>query len=320
MTLSQQPVLMQLPAALLLSCTITSAAELRFTVIPVDEAAEHNAAAVIDVNRDGKLDIVSGQWWYDLAADTRHKVREIEIIRGRYDDYSNLPVDVNGDGRIDIVSANYRSSKLLWIEQPADPNVEWIVHLIAEPGPMETARLADVNGDGRPDVLPNGRDWAAWWEFRSHNGQVAWTRHELPKELAGHGIGYGDVNGDGRIDVIGPRGWAEAPIDPINQQWTWHGEFTLHRDSTVPILVFDVTAMATAIWSGAAPITPASSGWNRRKMTTVGCGKSTSSIPHGRNATRWSWPTSMRTAGRKSSPASASWPMTAMIAANGTRW
>ena len=45
------------------SCTIASAAELRFTVVHVDENADQNAAAVINVNRDGKLDVVSGQCW-----------------------------------------------------------------------------------------------------------------------------------------------------------------------------------------------------------------------------------------------------------------
>jgi dienelactone hydrolase len=229
------------------------ASDLRFVVHVVDEAAEHNAAAAIDVNRDGRLDIVSGQWWYDLASGERHKVRDVEIIRGRYDDYSNLPLDINGDGRLDLVSANYRSGKLYWIEQPADPLATWRAHVIAEPGPMETARLVDLNRDGQLDVLPNGRDWAAWWELRRQEGAVQWLRHELPKELAGHGIGAGDVNGDGLIDVVGPRGWAEAPPDPVTGTWRWHADFTLHRDSTIPILVADIDSDGDAdlVWSRA---------------------------------------------------------------------
>lgn len=229
------------------------AADLRFVVHTLDETAEHNAAAVIDVNRDGRLDIVSGQWWYDLTHGQRYRVREIEIIRGRYDDYSNLPVDLNGDGRLDLVSANYRSGKLYWIEQPPEPTVLWTTHLIAAPGPMETARLVDLNGDGQLDVLPNGRDWAAWWEFRRENSKVQWLRHELPQALAGHGIGAGDVNGDGRLDVVGSRGWAEAPLDAIREPWIWRPEFTLHRDSSIPILVVDIDLDGDAdiVWSRA---------------------------------------------------------------------
>ena len=30
---------------------------------------------------------------------------------------------------------------------------------------METGRLFDMDGDGRLDVLPNGQQFAAWWEL-----------------------------------------------------------------------------------------------------------------------------------------------------------
>jgi len=62
----------------------------------------------------------------------------------------------------------------------------------------------------------------------------------LPDELAGHGIGAGDINGDGRTDVVGPHGWAEAPVNPRTDRWIFHAEFTLWRDASIPILVQDV--------------------------------------------------------------------------------
>ena len=77
-------------------------------------------AAVIDVNNDGKLDIVSGGFWYEAPAWKKHFLREVEVIRGRFDDYSNLEVDVNADGWTDIVSVNYRSKSLFWIEHPGE--------------------------------------------------------------------------------------------------------------------------------------------------------------------------------------------------------
>lgn len=243
---------------LVVLCATTVAAtagEPRFRVHPIDPESANSSSAVIDVNRDGKLDVVAGGWWYEAPAWNRHFVREVEVIRGRNDDYSNLPLDVNGDGRLDLISANYRSGRIYWIEQPADANAPWTTHLAAEPGRMETARLADMNGDGRLDLLPNGVDWAAWWEIRTRSGDdgraaVSWIRHDLPRELAGHGVGSGDINGDGRLDVVSSKGWAEAPAD-ANGAWTFRPEFRLHRDACIPILVFDVDhdGDADVVWS-----------------------------------------------------------------------
>jgi hypothetical protein len=73
----------------------------------------------------------------------------------------------------------------------------------------------------------------------SGNGETEWLRHDLPMELAGHGIGFGDINGDGRGDIVGCRGWAEAPVDRVNDGWTWHPEFDLGAGISIPILVED---------------------------------------------------------------------------------
>jgi hypothetical protein len=105
---------------------------------------------------------------------------------------------------------------------------------------METGRLADVDDDGQMDVLPNGMDFAAWWEFDSRSDQVVWIRHDLPKEIAGHGIGFGDVNRDGRGDIVGRKGWLEAPVDRRADRWNFHPDFELDGDASIPILVLDV--------------------------------------------------------------------------------
>lgn len=229
---------------LVLFCGSASAAELRFVRHEVDARSELAAAAAMDVNHDGRLDIVTGAAWYEAPAWKKHTVREVEFIRGRYDDYSCLPLDVNGDGWTDFITANYRSEKLAWIEHPGEKLGPWQEHVIEKPGPMETGRLYDINGDGRPDILPNGRDFAAWWELvgdpaSGSKPSVVWRRHELPPQVIGHGVGFGDINGDGRGDVIGPTGWAAAPRDP-RQPWNFFAEFDLGRDASVPILVLDV--------------------------------------------------------------------------------
>ena len=207
--------------------------------------SQFSACAVFDVNHDDHPDIFCGGFWYQGPDWIPHRTRDVPLIRGRYDDYSNLPMDVDGDGWTDIVSVNYRSRSLYWIEHPGESLGQWKTHLIDSPGESETGRLADIDGDGKWDVLPNGTKFAGWFELvhrpddRGHSGPV-WLRHDLPDQVAGHGLGWGDVDGDGRPDIVAPNGWLQGPLDPRQDRWRWHAEFQLHRDASIPILVHDV--------------------------------------------------------------------------------
>ncbi len=209
--------------------------------------SEFMAAAVFDVNKDGKLDIVCGGFWYEAPTWKKHFLRNVEIRGGRPDGYAHQVLDVNGDGWPDLITVNWRTSSLKWIEHPGANlarGQEWKAHVIAVPGSSETGRLVDLLGDGTPVLLPCGANFAAWWELRRQPNPGGgftpeWLRHDLPRELAGHGIGVGDINGDGRLDIVGRNGWAEAPKDRRTGRWLWHADFDLDQAS-IPILVVDV--------------------------------------------------------------------------------
>lgn len=215
--------------------TVTPPTDLQFRLHVINAESIFSSCAVLDVNGDSRPDIVSGGFWYEAPSWKRHVVREVEVINGRPDGYSHLEMDVNRDGWIDLIHVNFRSRSIYWLEHPGPAPGEWKKHLVAEPGPMETGRLYDVDGDGQLDVLPNGWDFAAWWEVTDST----WIRHDITPEGRGHGMGFGDINGDGRGDFIGPGGWAEAPPDRKKQKWIWHPEFDLGRTS-IPIIVADV--------------------------------------------------------------------------------
>ncbi len=210
----------------------------------INSKSEFEAAGVLDVDGDGKLDILSGNTWYQAPSWTPVKVRNIEKIGTYYNEFATLPFDVNGDGRPDFITAAYFGKNVGWVENPGEKGKEWAYHEIDLPGTSEAAALVDLSGDGQPDVLPNSTNVVVWYDLGSLTSGTTppnrvWKKHDLGKEAVGHGVGSGDVNGDGRTDLITPKGWFESPADPKTDTWTWHPEWQLGATG-IQILARDV--------------------------------------------------------------------------------
>ncbi|MEQ1824504.1 MAG: VCBS repeat-containing protein [Pirellula sp.] len=205
-------------------------APIQWKLHSINDQSPFEACGAADFNGDGKIDIFSGDSWYAAPNWTRHKVREVPASTNPhyYEDFCDSPLDVNGDGHIDIVTCNYFGKRVGWIENPGkDATQAWIEHEIDLPGSMETGELVDINGDGKPDFLPNVMSNVVWYELTQQKPRVVWTKHDLGKEGAGHGVGAGDINGDGRTDIITPKGWYERPADASSNEWPFHAEFQL---------------------------------------------------------------------------------------------
>jgi hypothetical protein len=195
--------------------------------------------AVVDMNRDGRLDIISGENWYEQGRPAagagprfiKHKFRDLPYTFDYLEDLSDLAIDVNYDGYPDVVSCSYWSKPLTWWENPGTSGRPWREHLIESGSPVEFVFLVDILNTGQPlQLLPQfgRRDFPlAWYELAGRGARDPWVRHEISPRSYGHGIGAGDVNGDGRTDIITPQGWFEAPPDPRNGKWIFHPEFEL---------------------------------------------------------------------------------------------
>ena len=198
----------------------------------------YESAGVFDVNNDGKLDIVSGGFWYEAPNWTKHKVRDVLPADEYYDDFSTIAMDVNGDGYMDFVTGGWWGHKLQWIENPKGKPVEWTVHDIDEVGSIETTRAWDVDGDGELEIVPNtpGNPLRV---YKLDKETHEFKKYVISEEKQGHGLGFGDVLGNGKECFITPSGWWEPMGDPLTGKWEFHQEFQL-GSASVPIIVADV--------------------------------------------------------------------------------
>ncbi len=196
--------------------------DIAFRVQMIDPGYSETVA-VADINKDGRPDIVSGEYWYEAPKWTKHRIREINYASGYIDNFSDLAVDVDADGYPDIVQFGYFSQNIVWLKNPGKGGGAWKVNEIDHSGPTEFAFLVDLNNDGKAlEFIPefDRRDLPLAW-FELAGGK--WVKHVVSQQSYGHGIGVGDVNGDGRNDILTASGWLEAPPDVhAAGDWKFH--------------------------------------------------------------------------------------------------
>ncbi len=203
---------------------------LRFRKIVIDPEFRSEGVAVADVNRDGKLDILAGNVWYEAPNWTPHEIEPVQKFDPAHG-YSNCflswSMDVNHDGWPDQIVIGFPGAKAVWRENPKGAPGPWKEHVICNSACNESPAFADLLGNHHPVlVFPHDETQMAWYEPGPDPTQP-WIVHNISDPKAqgvqrfSHGMGVGDVNGDHRPDVLCKEGYWEAPKDPRTGPWKW---------------------------------------------------------------------------------------------------
>ncbi|MGH7283634.1 MAG: FG-GAP repeat domain-containing protein [Polyangiaceae bacterium] len=187
---------------------------------------------VFDVDRDGKLDIVTDEYWYAGPNFTPHEIRTPQTYdpaNAFSDCFAIYPQDIDGDGWADIIVAPHVGDAMYWYENPKAADMHWPRHLLSPQGApgLETPIVADLFGDGRQlVVMTDTLQGVLGWFTAPADPTQPWDLHPISgpgyvgSADATHGIGVGDVDGDGRTDVMTSYGWFRQTSDP--NTWAFH--------------------------------------------------------------------------------------------------
>ncbi|AYQ32390.1 VCBS repeat-containing protein [Runella sp. SP2] len=209
-------------------------------------------ATVADLNRDGKMDIVAGYYWFEAPTWKVHQMHPADAKqtespavgfgmfsnvfnpRKEYSNsFLNLGMDVNLDGWDDVVIIDFPGKPAFWFENPKNKAVKaWTKHIIADSMGVsnESPAFVDIDKDGRLDILCGdpAKKQIVWLKAPTKKGETKWQRFPLTGEkVAGtenfsHGIGYGDLNKDGLNDIVVREGWFEGTKDLGSGNWKFH--------------------------------------------------------------------------------------------------
>lgn len=233
----------------------------------VFEGAEQVIAA--DLDGDGDLDLSAcgrnGQtvaWWPN---ETNHRSalfpEKRSATTGFSQPWSVDTADFDGDGDPDLVAAASGSDTVEWFENSIFEGRDdaWVGTVIdSDFDSVAAVRVADIDGDGDPDVVgaAMNEDAVTWWENSAGNG-TTWLERPIAINFDGaFGIDVTDMDADGDLDVVGAALFADTVMWWENTA----GDGTAWTARTVEAVLDGAVSVATADLDGDGDVDIATAG------------------------------------------------------------
>jgi hypothetical protein len=192
------------------------------------------AVKVVDMNEDRRPDLVVVDTerviWLENPPEASGgtaapwKLHTLIEHQTKKDNVSIAPADIDGDGKVDFaLAADWRpsdtrtSGSLQWLSRGASGEEKWTVHAIGEEPTIHRIRFADLDGDGREELLVVplfGRGSTApkfaeaplrilAYRIPADPKRGPWTPEVINHELhVAHNFDPTDLDRDGKLDLL----------------------------------------------------------------------------------------------------------------------
>ena len=220
-----------------------------WSLAPIQDGVATMGAAVADIDRDGRLDVVAGRSWYRNAGAgiwARYPYTTLGSVYSHFDDFAKVAVlDLNSDGRPDIVAslfAETSAGQLYTFLAPRDPRDPAWTPVLLDKGPLfgvHSLAVARFDGCARPEFVVADTNIGGWnfgvapdphiYAFRllGAAGKTAGWSQTIVDSIGAHDVKAADLNRDGLPDLVGHEENTNLLQPPRDGQVFWWQNITL---------------------------------------------------------------------------------------------